>query len=133
MYSLPSSLRASGLAIKHLFFEAWALCRLSTYRHRFARAAPAPRAKRNDLRFKKSWTCVARQVGAISRTRCYCAEAEGCSFGAVRLDLITLDKRVHLRKAVIRPILEPRALLRLPLLMLWPPFSSAREIYGTVL
>ena len=23
-------------------------CRLSTYRHRFARAAPAPRAKRND-------------------------------------------------------------------------------------
>ena len=36
-------------------------CRLTTYRHRFARAAPAPRAKRNDARFKESWTCVARQ------------------------------------------------------------------------
>ena len=33
-----------------------ARCRLTTYRHRFARAAPAPRA-----RFKESWTCVARQ------------------------------------------------------------------------
>ena len=30
-------------------------CRLTTYRHRFARAAPAPRAKRNDQesRFKR--------------------------------------------------------------------------------
>ena len=38
-------------------------CRLTTYRHRFARAAPAPRAKRNDVRFKakESWTCIARQ------------------------------------------------------------------------
>ena len=28
-------------------------CRFTTYRHRFARAAPAPRAKRNDGRWKK--------------------------------------------------------------------------------
>ena len=33
-------------------------CRFTTYRHRFARAAPAPRAKRND----ESWTCIARQA-----------------------------------------------------------------------
>ena len=58
--------------------RAWG-CRLTTYRKRFARAAPAPRAKRfKDLknrvskirvfqrfafqRFKESWTCVARQA-----------------------------------------------------------------------
>ena len=28
-------------------------CRFTTYRHRFARAAPAPRAKRG-----RAWTCV---------------------------------------------------------------------------
>ena len=39
-------------------------CRFTTYRHRFARAAPAPRAKRNDIkrRFEESWTCIARQT-----------------------------------------------------------------------
>ena len=34
-------------------------CRFTTYRHRFARVAPAPRAK---LRFEESWTRVARQA-----------------------------------------------------------------------
>ena len=28
-------------------------CRFTTYRHRFARAAPAPRAKRNDAKIQK--------------------------------------------------------------------------------
>ena len=44
-------------------FDDTGHCRLTTHRHRFARAAPAPRAKRNDVRFKESWTCVARQTG----------------------------------------------------------------------
>ena len=33
-------------------------CRLTTYRHRFARAAPAPRAIKRKQRFKESWTCT---------------------------------------------------------------------------
>ena len=41
------------------------VCRFTTYRHRFARAAPAPRAKR---RFKESWTCIARQGHVTSLT-----------------------------------------------------------------
>ena len=53
-------------------------CRLTTYRHRFARAAPAPRAKRNDskrnkirsvIRFEGSWTRIARQHKAIGQER----------------------------------------------------------------
>ena len=40
-------------------------CRFTTYRHRFARVAPAPRAKLIDSskaqRFEESWTRVARQ------------------------------------------------------------------------
>ena len=58
-------------------YEHFTHCRLITYRQRFARAAPAPRAKRfkaiqsdskrfkaiqsDSKRFKESWTCVARQ------------------------------------------------------------------------
>ena len=33
--------------------RAVSACRLSTYRHRFARAAPAPRAKRNDAKIQR--------------------------------------------------------------------------------
>ena len=41
-----------------LRFSTRMTCRFTTYRHIcFARAAPAPRAKR----FKESWTCIARQ------------------------------------------------------------------------
>ena len=57
-----ASLPRRALRARHGARQSLA-CRFTTYRHRFARAAPAPRAKRNDalLRFKESWTCVARQ------------------------------------------------------------------------
>ena len=37
-------------------------CRFTTYRHRFARAAPAPRAKRKDSKNRGRGTCIARQA-----------------------------------------------------------------------
>ena len=42
---------------------ALCVCRLTNYRHRFARAAPAPRAKRNE---SWTWTCIARQLCVCS-------------------------------------------------------------------
>ena len=41
--------------LRKLSVQLLQACRFTTYRHRFARAAPAPRAKRNE-----SWTCIAR-------------------------------------------------------------------------
>ena len=41
-------------------------CRLTTYRHRFARAAPAPRAKRND----------SKNCGRASPVKCGCFAAK---------------------------------------------------------
>ena len=50
-------------------------CRFTTYRHRFARAAPAPRAKRNDSKNRKirrivdahrPSTCVSTWLGELS-------------------------------------------------------------------
>ena len=45
VYHARMARRAQHLPDFHEFFV---VCRFTTYRHRFARAAPAPRAKRND-------------------------------------------------------------------------------------
>ena len=42
-------------------------CRLTTYRHRFARAAPAPRAKRNEQRFKNRGSPVKHRPSTCTK------------------------------------------------------------------
>ena len=61
--TLPSQQDCISLALRAPLRER---CRFTTYRHRFARAAPAPRAKRNDSKNRGRASPVKRERGDLS-------------------------------------------------------------------
>ena len=66
---LSDVVKPSLIGAKDLKSREGVRCRLITYRHRFARVAPAPRAKRNDDS-KKDNSKIRRIVDAHRPSRC---------------------------------------------------------------